>query len=139
MESKNSCPLENPEIRSAFTALISAASRTSTIFNRTAYSLAGGSQDSIGNAEEQALLVAGSNPSFHTAREESHFPFLERYSSHCRTLQAHLNETRPQHHPKNMFILHLHVRLSDRRKHIHRYSHSLRDSSCRLDAWTVMK
>src|SRR5262249_26867138 len=94
-------------------------------FHRAAYSLAGGAQGSIGNPEEQALLVAGSNPSFHTTRKKSHFPCLEGYSSHCGTLQAHLNETGPQHHPENMLILHLHARVSDGRKHFHSYSHSL--------------
>src|SRR5215510_2563936 len=65
-------------------------------FNRAAYSFAGGTQGSIGNAEEQTLLVAGSNPSLHMTREKSHFPFLERYSSHRGTLRAHINEAGPQ-------------------------------------------
>src|SRR5262249_455277 len=73
-------------------------------FRRAPYSLEGGSQGSIGNAEKQTLLVAGSNPSFHTTREKSHFPCLEGYSSHCGTLQAHLNKAGPQHHAENMFI-----------------------------------
>jgi hypothetical protein len=64
-------------------------------FNRSIYSLASSRQRSIGNAEDQAFLVAGSNPSFHTTREKSHFPCLERYSAHCGTLQAHLNEAGP--------------------------------------------
>src|SRR5262249_8512598 len=93
-------------------------------FNRAFYSLAGGSQGSIGDAEQQALLAAGPNPSFHTTREKTHFLCLERYSSHCGTLQAHLNEAGPQHYAENMLILHLHVRFPDRRNHIHRYSHS---------------
>src|SRR6516225_11661477 len=98
-------------------------------FNRTAHTLAGGPQGSIGNAKEQALLVTGSNPSFHTTREKSHFSRLERYSSHHATLQAHLDEAGPQHHPENVLVLDLHVRLSDRRKHIYRYSHSFRNPS----------
>ena len=73
--------------------------------------------------------MAGSNPSFHATREKSHFPCLERYSSHCGTLQAHLNEAGTQHHAENMFILHLHVRLSDGRKHIDGYSHSFSNAS----------
>src|SRR6516225_823528 len=96
-------------------------------FNRTAHTLARGPQGSIGNAKEQTLLVTGSNPSFHTTREKSHFSRLERYTSHCGTLQAHFDEAGPQDHPENMLILDLHVRLSDRRKHIHHYSHSARD------------
>jgi hypothetical protein len=98
-------------------------------FNRTAHTLAGGPQGSIGNAKEQTLLVTGSNPSFRTTREKSHFSRLERYSSHCGTLQAHLDEAGPQHHPENMLVLDLHVRFFDRRKHIHRYFHSFRDPS----------
>jgi hypothetical protein len=98
-------------------------------FNRTPHTLAGGPQGSIGNAKEQTLLVTGSNPSFRTTREKSHFSRLERYSSHCGTLQAHLDEAGPQHHPENMLVLDLHVRFFDRRKHIHRYFHSFRDPS----------
>src|SRR6516225_9130025 len=98
-------------------------------FDRTTHTLAGGPQGSIGNAKEQALLVTGSNPSFHTTREKSHFSRLERYSSHHATLQAHLDEAGPQHHPENVLVLDLHVRLSDRRKHIYRYSHSFRNPS----------
>ena len=64
--------------------------------------------------------MAGSYPSSHTAREKSHFPCLERYPSHCGTLQAHLDEAGTQHHTENMLIVHLHVRLSDRRKQFHR-------------------
>src|SRR6516225_406657 len=73
-------------------------------FDRTTHTLAGGPQGSIGNAKEQTLLVTGSNPSFHTTREKSHFPRLERYTPHCGTLQAHLNEAGPQHHRENMLI-----------------------------------
>src|SRR5215472_6751506 len=94
-------------------------------FNPAVYSLMGGFQGTIGNPQEQTLLVAGSNPPFHTTREESHFSRLEGYSSHCGTLQAHLNEARPQYHRENMLILYLHVRLSGRRVHIYGYSHSL--------------
>jgi hypothetical protein len=83
--------------------------------------------------------MAGSNPSFHAPREKSHFPCLERYSTHCRTLQAYLNEAWSQHHTENMLILNLHVRLSGRRKHIHRYSHSLHASLAPLDALILMK
>jgi hypothetical protein len=94
-------------------------------FNRAGPSLTGGAQGSIGNPKEQPFLAAGSNPSFHTTREKTHFPCLKGYSSHCGPLQAHLNEAGPQHHAQNMIILNLHARLSDRRKHIHSYSHSL--------------
>jgi hypothetical protein len=96
-----------------------------TGFSRAADSLAGGSQGSIGDAEEQTLLVAGPNPSFHATWKKSHFACLEPYSSHCGTLQAHLNEAGPQHHTENMLILHLHARLSGRRMHIYSHSHSL--------------
>jgi hypothetical protein len=97
-------------------------------FTRAAVFIAGGPQGSIGNAEEQTLLVAGSDRSFHATRKKSHLPCLERHSSHCRTLQAYLNEAGPQHHAENMLILHLRLRVSDKRKHIHVYSHSLYDS-----------
>src|SRR6516225_4139244 len=73
-------------------------------FDRTTHTLAGGPQGSIGNAKEQTLLVTGSNPSFHTTRGKTHFSRLERYTSHCGTLQAHLNEAGPQHHRENMLI-----------------------------------
>src|SRR5215468_1366341 len=101
-------------------------------FNRATYSLASSCQRSIGNAEEQTLLLAGSNPSFHTTREKSHCARLECYSSHCGTLPANLNAARPQHHTENMLLLHLHMWVSDQRKHIHLYSHSLYDSF-----WTI--
>src|SRR5262249_15812377 len=100
-------------------------------FNRAADSLPRGSQGSIGNVEEQTLLVAGSNPSFHTTRKKSHFPCLERYTLHRGTLQAYFNEAGPQHHTENMIVLHLYARLSDRRKYIHSYSHSLCYPLCR--------
>src|SRR5215469_8358968 len=94
-----------------------------TGFNRAADALARGSQGSIGNEQEQTLLVAGPNPSFHAMWKKSHFACLERYSSHCGALQAYLNEAGPQHHTENMLILHLHARLSGRRMHIYSYSH----------------
>src|SRR5262245_60700713 len=106
-----------------------------TRFSRAADSLAGGSQGSIGNEQEQTLLVAGPNPSFHATWKKSHFASLERYSSHCGALQAHLNEAGPQHHAENMLILHLHMRRSGRCMHIYSYSHSLGHPL--LDDWML--
>jgi hypothetical protein len=108
-------------------------------FNRASYSLAGGSQGGIGNAEKQTLLMAGSNPSLHTTREKSHFPRMERYSSHCGALQTNLNKARSQHHSENVIILHLHEWTSDRRKHIHCHSHSCVTSPRAFDALIVIK
>src|SRR5215471_20445545 len=105
-----------------------------TAISRAADSLPGGSQGSIGDAEEQTLLVPGPNPSLHATWKKSHFACLERYSSHCGPLQAHLNEAGPQHHTENMLILYLHARLSGRRMHIYSYSHSLGHPPRRLDA-----
>src|SRR6516162_2758683 len=81
-------------------------------FTCSAHSVAGRHQGSIGNAEEQALLVACSNPSFRLTREESHFASLKCHSPHGGTPRPHLNSPVPQHHSENMFVLHLQVRLS---------------------------
>src|SRR5262249_28792162 len=110
-----------------------------TRFSRAADSLAGGSQGSIGNEQEQTLLVAGPNPSFHATWKKAHFASLERYSSRCGTLQADLNEAGPEHHAENMLILHLHMRRSGRCMHIYSYSHSLGHPPRRLDALIVSK
>jgi hypothetical protein len=82
-------------------------------FNRTASSVASGHQGSIGNAEEQTLLVAGSNPSFRMTRKKSYVTYLERYAPHGRTPRPNLDGAVPQHHSENMLILHSHIRLSD--------------------------
>jgi hypothetical protein len=82
-------------------------------FNRAAFSIAGGHQGSIGNGEEQTLLVAGSNPSFRMTREESHFASLEVHPPHGRAPRAHLDGAGPQHHGENVFVQHLEIRLSD--------------------------
>jgi hypothetical protein len=82
-------------------------------FNCAAYSLTGGSQGGIGNAEEQTLLVAASNPSFRMTRKKSYFTCLERYSLHGRTPRPNLDAAVPQHHSENMLILYSHIGLSD--------------------------
>src|SRR6516164_843758 len=94
-------------------------------FNGTAYSLTGGCQGGIGNAEEQTLLVAASHPSFRMTRKKSDFTCLERYSLHRRTPRPNLDGALPQHHGENMLILHSHVGLSNRSVYIHHYFHCL--------------
>jgi hypothetical protein len=82
-------------------------------FNGAAYFYTGGSQGGIGNAEEQTLLVAASNPSFRMTRKKSYFTCLERYALHGRTPRPNLDGAVPQHHSENMLILHSHIRLSE--------------------------
>jgi hypothetical protein len=82
-------------------------------FDYAAHFLTGGSQGGIGNADEQTLLVAASNPSFRMTRKKSYFTCLEPYALHARAPRPNLNGAVPQHHSENMFIQHSHIGLSD--------------------------